>query len=117
MSNLKSWSKGQSGNPNGYQKGKPNRCTVIKRWLEVSEFAENPISGEFEHLTQEELITLALIQKARNGNVYAYKALMDSAYGKPSNQVETIFKELPLFPVEVLAGDGTLIERLERETI
>jgi len=115
MSNLKSWTKGQSGNPKGYKKGQKNRHTIIKRWLEVREYAENPISGEFEHLTQEELITLALIEKAREGNVYAYKALMDSAYGKPSNQVETIIKEMPLFPdIEVLNGDRSLIERIER---
>lgn len=115
MSNLKSWTKGQSGNPKGYKKGTPNRSTIIKRWLEVREYAENPITGEFEHLTQEDLITLALIEKAREGNVYAYKALMDSAYGKPTNQIETIFKEMPLFPdIDVLAGDGSLIETIER---
>lgn len=120
MSNLKSWSKGQSGNPKGYKKGIPNRSTIIKRWLEVSEYAENPISGEFEYLTQEELITLALIQKARCGNVHAYKSLMDSAYGKPQNYIEQIVSEVPLFPdfnVEVLDGSGNVIEVIENKAI
>jgi len=33
-------------------------------------------------LSQEDIITLALIHKAKKGDVNAYKALMDSAYGK-----------------------------------
>ena len=50
-------------------------------------------------------MTLALIKKAREGDVNAYKALMDSGYGAPIQQViqETI--EQPLFP-DVTTDDG-----------
>ena len=115
--NLKSWSKGQSRNSKGYKKGTPNRRTVIKQWLKVSEFTENVVTGEYEHLTQEDLITLALIKKARYGNVQAYKALMDSAYGKPTIQIEQEFKEIPLFPIEVLDGQGNIIEEYNNDLI
>jgi hypothetical protein len=43
-------------------------------------------------------MTLALIKKAREGDVAAYKALMDSGYGAPLQQVEQTITELPLFP-------------------
>ena len=33
-------------------------------------------------------MTLALIKKARDGDVNAYKALMDSGYGAPLQQIE-----------------------------
>jgi hypothetical protein len=49
-------------------------------------------------MSQEDLMTLALIKKARDGDVSAYKALMDSGYGAPLNQVEQTIIEQPLFP-------------------
>jgi SRSO17 transposase len=33
-------------------------------------------------------MTLALIKKAREGDVNAYRELMDSAHGKQTNQIE-----------------------------
>jgi hypothetical protein len=49
-------------------------------------------------MSQEDLMTLALIKKAREGDVTAYKALMDSGYGAPLQQVEQTILEQPLFP-------------------
>jgi hypothetical protein len=43
-------------------------------------------------------MTLALIKKATKGDVNAYKALMDSGYGSPVQQVEQTILEQPLFP-------------------
>lgn len=74
--------KGESGNPNGRPKGARNRSTIAKQWLEVSQKIKNPITGKEEKLEQQDIMTLALIKKARNGDVSAYKELMDSAYGK-----------------------------------
>ena len=73
---------GESGNPNGRPKGTRNRSTIVKQWLEVEQKAKNPISGKEEVLEQQDLITLALLKKAREGDVQAFKELMDSAYGK-----------------------------------
>jgi hypothetical protein len=92
------WEKGESGNPNGRPKGAKNRSTIAKYWLEVNQNLKNPLTGENETMSQEDLMTLALIKKARDGDVSAYKALMDSGYGAPLQQVEQTIIEQPLFP-------------------
>jgi hypothetical protein len=92
------WEKGESGNPNGRPKGSKNRSTIARRWLEVNQNLKNPLTGENETMSQEDLMTLALIKKAREGDVNAYKALMDSGYGAPVQQIEQTLLEQPLFP-------------------
>ena len=96
--NLKPAKKGEVRNPNGRPKGALNRSTIARKWLEVNQSLKNPLTGENETMSQEDLMTLALIKKAREGDVSAYKALMDSGYGAPLQQVEQTITELPLFP-------------------
>jgi hypothetical protein len=84
----KPWQKGESGNLKGRPKGSKNRSTIAKKWLEVNQRAKNEVTGSIEDLTQEDLITLAQIKKAKDGDVAAYKALLDSAWGSPVQQVE-----------------------------
>ena len=86
--NLKQFPKGTSGNPEGRPKGSKNRSTIARQWLEVNSKVKNPLTGQEETMSQEDLMTLALIKKAREGDVGAYKALMDSGYGAPIQQVE-----------------------------
>ena len=57
---------------------------------------KNPLTGFEEEMTQEDLMTLALIKKARDGDVSAYKALMDSGYGAPVQQIEQTNTEIDL---------------------
>ena len=92
------WQKGESGNPNGRPKGSKNRSTIARQWLEVNEEIRNPLTSEIERMSQEDVMTLALIKKARGGDVNAYKALMDSGYGSPLQQIESTNIEQPLFP-------------------
>jgi len=96
--NLRPAQKGEVRNPNGRPKGAKNRSTIARQWLEVNQSLKNPLTGEQETMSQEDLMTLALIKKAREGDVAAYKALMDSGYGAPLQQVEQTITELPLFP-------------------
>ena len=98
LENLKKFEKGESGNPNGRPKGSKNRSTIARQWLEVNQSLKNPLTGEQETMSQEDLMTLALIKKAREGDVNAYKALMDSGYGAPVQQIEQHNVEIPLFP-------------------
>ena len=84
----KPWKKGNSGNPNGRPKGSKNRSTIARLWLGTSQNVKNPITGEMETMTQEDLITLSQIKKAREEDTGAYRALMDSAYGSPVQQIE-----------------------------
>jgi hypothetical protein len=85
---------------NGRPKGSKNRSTIARKWLETMQNAKNPITGIDEHLSQEDLITLAMIHKARKGDVAAYKQLMDSTFGMPMQQIENTIIEQPLFPEE-----------------
>jgi hypothetical protein len=89
---------GEVRNPAGRPKGSKNRSTIARQWLEVNQNLKNPITGENETMSQEDLMTLALIKKAREGDVNAYKALMDSGYGAPVQQIEQTNIEIPLFP-------------------
>jgi len=85
---LKPFEKGESGNPNGRPKGAKGRATIARYWLEINQKLKNPITGTEETMSQEDLMTLALIKKAREGDVAAYRALMDSGYGSPIQQIE-----------------------------
>ena len=81
--------KGQSGNPAGKKKGTRNRSTIARKWLEALESVKNPITGEIDKLSQEDIITLAMIKKARKGDSQAYRALMDSGFGAPKQEIKT----------------------------
>ena len=96
--NLIPYEKGQSGNPKGRPKGSKNRSTIAKKWLSVEQDLKNPLTGEKENMSQEDLMTLALIKKAREGDTQAYQKLLDSAYGAPIQQIEQHNIEQPLFP-------------------
>ncbi len=96
--NLKKFSSEYQPEKNGRPKGVKNRSTIARQWLEVNQNLKNPLTGENETMSQEDLMTLALIKKAREGDVAAYKALMDSGYGSPVQQIEQTNIEQPLFP-------------------
>jgi hypothetical protein len=96
--NLIPFQKGQSGNPKGRPVGSKNRSTIAKKWLSVEQNQKNPLTNQDEDMSQEDLITLALIKKARKGDVQAYQKLLDSAYGAPVQQIEQTNIEQPLFP-------------------
>lgn len=89
LDNLKPFVQGESGNPAGRPKGAKGRATIARYWLEVNQSLKNPLTGAQETMSQEDLMTLALIKKAREGDVNAYKALMDSGYGAPQQTTET----------------------------
>jgi hypothetical protein len=96
--------KGQSGNPKGRPKGSLNRSTIARRWLEAARKGKNPITGEDEILTQEDVITLALVRKAMDGDVSAYKALMDSGYGTAKDTIDINTNEVGIDFDELLAA-------------
>jgi hypothetical protein len=100
--NLKPFKKGESGNPAGRPKGSKNRSTIAKYWLEAEQDLKNPLTSKEERMSQEDLMTLALIKKAREGDVAAYKALMDSGYGAPvqNTDITTNGKEINITPIE-----------------
>ena len=80
--------KGETMNPNGRPKGRQNRSTIARKWLEATQTIKNPLTGATEILTQEDIMTLALIKKAREGDVNAYQKLMDSGYGTAPQSID-----------------------------
>jgi len=87
--NLKPFKKGEVANPNGRPKGSRNRATIVRQYLDLITKQKNILTGEVEELSQEEMITLAMLTKASKGDVNAYKALMDSGYGAPKQTTDT----------------------------
>jgi hypothetical protein len=97
--NLKpAWGKGQSGNPKGKPKGARNRSTILKELLDLD---DNELRM---HLAQ---INKAIVKEDTN----AYKAVLDSAYGAPIQQIEQTSMEVDLSDLtteeikELLKGD------------
>jgi hypothetical protein len=94
--NLKPFTSDYQPENNGRPKGSLNRSTIAKKWLEVMESVKNPITGENERLSQEDIMTLAVLKKARNGDVTAYKELLNNGYGLPTQKVD-VKHEQPIF--------------------
>ena len=82
------FSKDNQPKKNGRPKGARSRSTIVREWLECSEMIVNPLTGKNQRLQQSDIITLALIKKARKGDVQAFKELMDSGYGRTVNQID-----------------------------
>ena len=91
------YNKVESGNPSGRPKGTLNRKTIAREYLAFLQEEVNPLTGIKELLSNEDMITLALIHKAKKGDVNAYKALMDSAYGAVKQNLEITEAETPIF--------------------
>lgn len=72
--NLKSWKKGQSGNP----KGQPKKIPGIDKLL--SDISDADYAR----------VIRALFTKAKKGDVRAAEVLFDRAYGRPKEKVEII---------------------------
>lgn len=71
---------GQVLNPNGRPKGSRNRSTIVRHWLEAK--------GKLEGLDVADELVLALIEKASQGDVNAFKELFDSGYGKLTDKTQ-----------------------------
>jgi hypothetical protein len=80
--NLKSWKPGQSGNLNGRPKGHKSIKNIIERYLTVGSKIKNEDTGE--ELTNQEVIVLELLKKAKKGDINAFKELVDRTEGKPT---------------------------------
>lgn len=110
LDNLKKFTSDYQPENNGRPKGSLNRSTIARKWLEVNEKVKNPITGELETLSQEDIMTLAVLKKARNGDVNAYKELLNNSYGLPTQNID-IKQEKPIFngiDLDVNNGDEKL---------
>ena len=91
------YKKGESGNPTGRKKGSLNRKKVAQKYLAFLQEEVSPLTVIKELLSNEDVIALALIDKAKKGDLTAYKVLMCSAYGALKQSIEVIEGEQPIF--------------------
>ena len=86
---------GEIRNPKGRGKGVRGRATIVREWLMVEQKFKNPLTGKEEILSQADIMTLAVISKARKGDVIAFRELMDSGFGKNTDIQETTIDVKP----------------------
>jgi len=83
-------------NKKGYPAGQRNRSTVVRHILdmkfklsdEILETLKENFPGLAEKLTVEEVMTIIQVRKSIvEGDTAAYRAVQDSAYGQPKQEV------------------------------
>lgn len=93
------WKKGQSGNPRGRPKGRTNVRNFVEWWLSQETQITNPIPGhkapKFKGKVIDEIL-LALLAKARKGNVAAISELFDRLDGRPGTSLDLTTKGEPI---------------------
>jgi len=83
--------KGQSGNPNGRPKKLP----------ELDKLLANVLGEEKDGVTAAEAILKALRLKAAKGDVRAAEVILDRAYGKAKQTINTTITEFPSPVIEI----------------
>lgn len=92
----KGFKPGQSGNPSGKPPGTKNRSTIARKVLEMrgllSKERMEGLKAKFpevtDSMTVEEIMTIVMAENAIVGDDKAYKAVMDSAYGAPKQDID-----------------------------
>ncbi|HMW08387.1 MAG TPA: hypothetical protein PK079_26180 [Leptospiraceae bacterium] len=100
---MKKFSSTYQPEKNGRPKGKLNRSTLFAKWAEIETKQTNPLTNQVEGLTQDDIIILSLINKARKGDVAAIKEWLDNRFGKIKevHEIETIDKSKELTKEEL----------------
>ena len=80
--------KGEIRNPKGKAPGTLNRSTILKKWITVKTKLKNPITKKEEPGTIEDMIALALLKKAMEGDVAAIREVYDTLYGKIKEKLD-----------------------------
>jgi len=78
----------------GRKEGSKNRSTILKKWLLAELDITNPITKDKQRGTVEDEVILALVTKARKGDVIAIKEVLDTMYGKLTDKVQVDVNQL-----------------------
>lgn len=90
------FTEGQSGNPNGRPLGSKNRSTIARKVLEMRGVLApdrmDKLKEKFpdidDKMTVEEIMTIVMADNAIGGDDKSYKAVLDSAYGAPKQELD-----------------------------
>jgi hypothetical protein len=103
--------KGTTLNPNGRPKGVRNRSTIVREILAMKGVIPDEVFKSLKEIfptlnnkmTIEEVMTISIANKAiTESDVNAYKALMDSGYGAPTQQTDitTDGEKISISPIQ-----------------
>jgi len=81
-SNLIPPKEGEVRNPNGRPVGSKNTKTILERFLNLEMKQKNPFTQEIEQMTVLELMNLKQIANALEGDLAAFKEIIDRHEGK-----------------------------------
>ena len=104
------WKPGESGNPDGYTKGKRNRSTVAREIantvLTVPDKAYAKLTELYPDMPKKQQVeTLMMWQQALKAiaerDTKAFMAIMDCLYGKPSQGIELSGPDGAAIPQEI----------------
>lgn len=88
LANLKPNKPGVALNPKGRPLGALSFKASLKRLLAIEEEKINELTREKEILSQQDLLNIAQIKKAKEGDTQAYNAVIDRLEGKPKQAVD-----------------------------
>ncbi len=110
VTNLKSWKKGQSGNP----KGRPRKADCLTSLLK--EEIEKIDPDDQQKRTHKELIVIATMALAKKGNATALKEVWERMDGRTTNKIEIQDSPNAMLLAKALSRKELkkLNERLER---
>jgi hypothetical protein len=119
----KGFQPGQSGNPEGRQLGSKNRSTIARKILEMRSILPADrmlaLKAQFpeiaDNMTVEEIMTIVMAEGAMSGDDKSYKAVMDSAYGAPKQEVDMDFKGELVIPAPVIYNTAPPLASNENE--
>lgn len=113
--NLKSWKKGQSGNPAGRKQGSKNVSTIVRKLLEQDAKDGLLSSADLTELANgkptsyAQAMVLAMIKKALEGDVRAVRWLADRQDKSYITDDETNFFNKPTLVIEVVKSDKSTV--------
>jgi len=106
--------KGISGNPLGKPKGILNSKTILERFLSCETVTTNPITGIEETLSYEEILHLKQIKKAMEGDLAAYKEIIERLEGKAQAKLDITTQDEQIETVNLsLLSDAQLRNLIE----
>lgn len=79
---------GEVRNPNGRPLGSKNTKTILERFLNLEMKQKNPFTQEIEQMTVLELMNLKQIANALEGDLAAFKEIIDRHEGKITQKTE-----------------------------
>ena len=82
IENLQPPVKGEVRNPNGRPVGSKNTKTILERFLNLEMKQKNPFTQEIEQMTVLELMNLKQIANALEGDLAAFREIIDRHEGK-----------------------------------